>query len=172
MLIDTSTLVRTLQIRHPSWCQNVTVNVNGRHWIESGKPGTYIAVDRKWRDGDSVEVKLPMSLHFEALPGRSDVIAMLYGPIVLAGRLGRTGLTSGADTIINERSIGDVLKENIEVPRLVGNVEEIVKHVKRSSDSALAFRTDGIGDPFDVELIPYFRIAHERYNLYWETKQA
>ena len=32
----------------------------------------------------------------------------------------------------------------------------------------LTFRTVGVGRPRDVELAPYFRLAHERYNLYWK----
>ena len=67
-----------------------------------------VAVGRIWQNGDRVEVKLPMSLRSEQLPGTSDVGAFLYGPIVLAGKLGKTGLTSGADIIVNERTVGDV----------------------------------------------------------------
>jgi hypothetical protein len=36
----------------------------------------------------------------------------------------------------------------------------------------LTFRTAGLGRPRDVELIPYFRLAHERYNLYWRVVPA
>jgi DUF1680 family protein len=162
----------TMNIRHPSWCQALVIKVNGRHWAKSQQPGRYVAVDRVWHNGDTLEVTLPMSLHLEPLPGRPDVVALLYGPIVLAGRLGRKGLTPGADIIVNERTYGDVLKDEVEVPKLVGDAEEIVKHVKRSADGSLTFHTNGIGDPHDVSLIPYFRVAHERYTLYWVTNKA
>ena len=162
----------TMNIRHPAWCQVLTIKVNGRPWAKSQQPGRYVAVDRVWHNGDTVEVELPMSLRVEPLPERPDVVAMLYGPIVLAGRLGRKGLTPGADLIVNERTIGDVLKEEVEVPKLVGDAEEIVKNVKRSADGSLTFHTSGIGDPNDVSLIPFFRVAHERYTLYWVTHKA
>ena len=32
----------------------------------------------------------------------------------------------------------------------------------------LTFRSSGIGQPRDVELAPYYRLAHERYNVYWK----
>ncbi len=54
----------------------------------------------------------------------------------------------------------------------VGDAEEIVKNVKRSEDASLTFHTNGIGDPHDVSLIPFFRIAHERYTLYWVSHKA
>ena len=35
--------------------------------------------------------------------------------------------------------------------------------------AALTFQTRGVGHPREVSLIPYYRIAHERYNLYWKV---
>jgi uncharacterized protein len=161
----------SLKVRHPSWCRVVTVKVNGRHRATSRQPGTYVSVERTWRTGDKVEVHLPMMLRTEPLPGSADRLAILYGPIVLAGRLGKKGLTPEADFISNERTIGDVLNEDVEVPRLIGTSEEIVSRIKREKSAELSFYTTGIGRPNDVHLIPYYRIAHERYNLYWKTIQ-
>jgi DUF1680 family protein len=158
-----------LKIRHPSWCHAVTITVNGRKLVTSRQPGKYVAVDRVWRTGDIVEVHLPMRLCTEALPGNPNVVAILYGPVVLAGRLGRKGLTPRADIIVNERTYGDVLNDAMDVPVLIGNAHEIVSHIKPSTGPPLAFHTTGIGLPHDVDLIPYYRIAHERYNLYWKV---
>jgi uncharacterized protein len=159
----------TLNVRHPSWCETVTINVNGRRRATSRRPGGYVALNRVWRDGDTVEVHLPMTLRAEPLPGNADLVAFLYGPLVLAGRLGREGLKPGADIIVNERTYGDVLNDKVEVPLLVGDAREIVRQVRPSKGEALTFRTNGIGRPRDVNLIPFYRIAHERYNLYWKV---
>jgi DUF1680 family protein len=159
----------TLNIRHPAWCQTVTITVNGRRQATSRRPGGYVAVKRVWRDGDTVEVHLPMTLRAEPLPGHTDLVAFLYGPIVLAGRLGREGLTPGADIIVNERTYGDVLNDKVEVPTLFGDAREIVRQLRPSTSEALTFHTKGIGRPRDITLIPYYRIAHERYNLYWKV---
>jgi len=145
------------------------VGVNKRRWTTSRQPGRYIAVNRVWHSGDIVEVHLPMELRTEPLPGHPDVVAILYGPIVLAGRLGRKGLKPGADIIVNERTYGDVLKDEVEVPVLIGDAREIVRQIKPSTGGALTFHTTGIGHPSDVSLMPYYRIAHERYNLYWKV---
>lgn len=159
----------TLNIRQPSWCRVMTITVNGRRRATSHQPGEYIVVNRVWRNGDVVEVHLPMSLKTEALPGHPDVVAILYGPIVLAGRMGRKGLTPGADIIVNERTYGDLLNDEVDVPVLIGDPQEIVNQIKPSAESALTFQTTGIGHPHDVNLIAYFRVAHERYNLYWKV---
>jgi uncharacterized protein len=159
----------TLNVRHPSWCAAVTISVNGRRHTTSRQPGGYVALQRVWRDGDTVEVRLPMALRAEPLPGNPDLVAFVYGPVVLAGRLGREGLTPGADIIVNERTYGDVLNEKVEVPVLAGDAREVVSRIKPSAGEALTFRTEGIGRPHDVSLIPFYRVAHERYNLYWKV---
>src|SRR4030095_5431174 len=123
----------TLKIRHPFWCQTAIVTINGRRWSTSSQPGTYLAINRMWRNGDVVEVHLAMSLRTEPLPGHPDIIAILYGPIVLAGALGRKGVTPGADIIVNERTIGDMLNDEVDLPVLRGDPEETVRQIKPSS---------------------------------------
>ena len=126
-------------------------------------------MSRVWHTGDVVEVHLPMALRTEPLPGNADVVAILYGPVVLAGRLGGKGLAQGADLIVNERTTGDVLNEAVDVPILSGDAQSIIAQISPSARSALTFHTAGIGRPHDVSLIPYYRVAHERYNLYWKV---
>ena len=128
-----------LNIRHPNWCKEMTIAINGRGSVNSQTPGSYVALERVWHDGDSVEVELPMSLRVEALPGRPEFVALLYGPIVLAGRLGQKGLKAGSDLIVNERTIGDVLNDSVEVPQFAGDADQLVARVKRSPGPALAF---------------------------------
>src|SRR3712207_8666151 len=55
----------------------------------------------------------------------------------LAGRLGRQGLTPGADIIVNERTYGDVLNEEVEVPVLAGDAGELVRHITPSAGEPL-----------------------------------
>ena len=62
-----------------------------------------------------------------------------------------------------------MLNEEVGVPVLRGDPQEIVRRIKPSAESALTFQTTGIGDPHDVSLIPFYRIAHERYTLYWKV---
>jgi uncharacterized protein len=134
----------TLKIRHPSWCSRVTVSVNGHRETISRTAGRYIDIERVWRDGDTVAVHLPMERRLEPLPNAPHLVAMMYGPLVLAGRLGTAGLSPGADIIVNERTSGDMLNIPMEVPSLARTQSEI-------------------------ELVPWHRIAHERYTLYFRS---
>jgi hypothetical protein len=159
----------TIRLRNPEWCKGMTVSVNGRRWKGHAEEDGYVAVTREWRNADRVEIDLPMTLRAEALPGASDIVAFVYGPVVLAGRLGRDGLEPGNQIIINERESGTMLNAAIQVPDLAGEPGSVVARIRQDRQDPLAFRTDGIGQPHDLELAPFYRLAHERYNLYWKV---
>jgi DUF1680 family protein len=162
----------TLNVRRPSWCAAMDVRVNGRRWIGDAVADGYVGITREWRRGDVVDVGLPMTLRPELLPGTTDVAAFTYGPIVLAGRLGRDGLAAGSQIIVNERQSGSMLNAAVEIPVLAGDIAALVKQIRQDPRDPLAFRTDGIGRPHDVDLAPYYRLAHERYNVYWKVVPA
>ncbi|MDR2763752.1 MAG: glycoside hydrolase family 127 protein [Tannerella sp.] len=78
-----------LRVRIPSWAaQNVTVTVNGKP-SATGKPGSYVELPRRWREGDRIAFTLPMDLRIspyhglDTVPGY-DRYAVEYGPFLLA----------------------------------------------------------------------------------------
>ncbi|HEU4996775.1 MAG TPA: beta-L-arabinofuranosidase domain-containing protein [Gemmatimonadaceae bacterium] len=157
----------TLRVRRPAWCERMTVSVNRRHVRADADATGYVPVTRDWRAGDVVDVKLPMTLRTEPLPGASDLVAFVYGPIVLAGTLGTEGVTPADQIIKNERTSGNMLNAAVEVPVLVGDALDLARHVRPVPGEPLTFETVGLGRSRDVRLAPYFRLAHERYTLYW-----
>ena len=173
LTITTDRPVRaTLRVRRPGWCGGMTLRVNGRRWNGEVSANGYAAVDREWRSGDRIDVELPMTLRAEPLPGASEYVAFVYGPIVLAGRLGSEGLAPGNQIIVNERESGNMLNAGVDVPSLAGDAASLPARVRQDPRAPLTFRTTGIGRRRDVELAPYYRLAHERYNLYWKVIPA
>jgi DUF1680 family protein len=160
----------TLAIRQPGWCPAMTVTLNGKRMAVSRKPGRYHELRRKFRSGDVVEVRMPMSLRIEALPNSLEHAAVVYGPIVLAGRLGTEGLTPGSQLIVNERESGNMLQADVKVPRWTKPLDDLVANTSRTSPERLEFRTAGFEGGASVELVPWFRLTHERYNLYWKSE--
>jgi DUF1680 family protein len=80
----------TLKVRRPSWAESgFAVLVNDKPVPASG---SYVAIDREWKDGDRVDVRMPMALHYETMPDNPRMVAILYGPMVLAGDLGTDGM--------------------------------------------------------------------------------
>jgi DUF1680 family protein len=75
----------TLYLRIPSWAQPKPVlSVNGKRVSEAVDPGTFASIRRTWKDGDRVEIELPMPLRLEAVDANhQNMVAMLRGPLVL-----------------------------------------------------------------------------------------
>lgn len=78
----------TLKLRIPGWCQGATLTVNGQPWQPQTplKPGTYVDVFRTWKQGDRVELHLPMPVRLlEANPLVEEArnqVAVTRGPLV------------------------------------------------------------------------------------------
>jgi DUF1680 family protein len=153
-----------LKIRWPAWAQSaIAVRVNGKKQKISGQPGSYVTLDREWRDGDRVDIQLPMTLHTEPLPGTTNIVALLYGPIVLAGELGTNGMPNPYAKV----QTAFVRWLTPPVPVLVAaNQKSLLKHVHPTGEP-LTFRTQNLGRPNDVTLIPFYKAQHERYSVYW-----
>jgi DUF1680 family protein len=155
-----------LKIRHPAWATGgMKISVNGKRQKIESAAGSYATVEREWRDGDTVEIRLPMKLHTEYLPDTTNEIALLYGPIVLAGELG----TNGMPARLTANGQGDFNRvADPSVPMFATTSDQLVKHVKPVRGQPLTFRTDGIGRPADVTLIPFYEMHHQRYSVYWK----
>ncbi len=158
-----------LRIRHPEWCAEMTTAWNGKSVATSKLPGSYFELPGgRIRPGDTLRITLPMKLRAEPLPNSPDHVALMYGPIVLAGRMGTEGLTPGSQLIINERESGNMLQADVKIPRWTKPLDQLAANTSRINQETLEFRATGFEDGASVDLLPWFRLTHERYNLYWE----
>jgi DUF1680 family protein len=77
----------TLYFRIPSWSVNTVLTVNGE--AVNAEAGSYCAVKRVWKSGDSVRLVLDMSPHFLVNDAVKPVkTSVYYGPLLLAFRTG------------------------------------------------------------------------------------
>ena len=67
-----------IAVRIPGWCENATVTCGN----ETFSPASgYLTLDRVWRDGDTVEIRLPITLKKVTQKGKT---AFTYGALTLA----------------------------------------------------------------------------------------
>lgn len=72
-----------LRLRVPEWCSSFEAEIDGRKVI--GKPGEWLNVERQWRDGDTLAVRMAMPLFTERHSARlPELVAVKRGPQVLA----------------------------------------------------------------------------------------
>jgi hypothetical protein len=164
-------LTLTLRVRQPAWCRpGITVRVNGRVVEAAPDASGYVPLTREWRDGDLVEIGLPMTLRTEALPGDPKIVAIFDGPILLAGAMGTSGLPGGGQYAADQQQYRGWPTPS--EPSLIGEPTAILAALKPVSGEPLIFKTEGIGRPRDLTLIPFYRLHHQRYTVYWPTGPA
>ena len=84
-----------LKIRVPYWAtKGVAASINGDQQEVAATPSTYLTLEHAWKAGDVVAVDIPLTLHIATTPDDKQVQAAMYGPLVLAARLGTEGLTT------------------------------------------------------------------------------
>jgi hypothetical protein len=153
----------SLHIRVPDWsARGARVRLNGRELDVTSSPRSYLVLTRTWQNGDRLDVEYSMDLHLKPLPDDPRVAAIMYGPIVLAGRLGAEGVTDSLIHGFYGPSSPPVL-----TPCLVVTNPDVHSWVAPVSGRPLTFRTNGVGVPHDVELIPLYELFDERYAVYW-----
>ncbi|MBG8553430.1 glycoside hydrolase family 127 protein [Hymenobacter guriensis] len=141
-----------LKLRQPGWATGgLKLRLNGKAVEAKAGSDGYVVLTRKWRSGDRVELVLPKSLYTEALPDNQQRLAMLYGPWLLAGQLGKQA--------------PDAQKG---APVLVTTQPEISSFVQPVDQQAVAFEVSQLSQSQPVRLVPFYQVYDEHYNVYWD----
>ena len=157
-----------VSIRYPSWATSgMTLTVNGRPQALAAARGSYVTIDREWTSGDRIDVRLPMALHTEAMPDNPKMIAVMYGPLVLAGDLGREGLDAIRRYGPSAPPVGRV--KTPPIPAFVGDIVSVTSKIVADPVRPLQFKTVGLAQPHDVTLVPFYRVVDQRYTVYWNV---
>ncbi len=162
-----------LRLRVPAWAQRGgQVHLNGRRLEGFSSAGSYFVLDRTWSDGDRVELDLPLGLHVEPLLGDETQQAVLYGPLVLAGRLGSAGLTAAnlrAEPTA-PRTVPEYKSEPVPAPVLRVDAADPGAWLEPVPGRPLEFRPRGQAP--GLTLAPLNAIFDERYAVYWRQPPA
>jgi len=75
-----------LKLRVPYWTKGGSVKINGHPVPTFSNPSSYLVLRGPWKNGDRIELSLPMHLHAAPMPDRETLQAAMYGPVVLAAR--------------------------------------------------------------------------------------
>jgi DUF1680 family protein len=150
----------TLLIRKPYWSTGKTrFFMNGKenqniksydNNFEFDRIDGYIPLRVTMKKNDKLEMRLNMGLYTESMPDNPNRIAFKYGPIVLAGQLGK----EMPDPVFG-------------TPVLLTDNKNINDWIKPTSQP-LQFEMKEVGKPFDVKLIPFYKMYDQYYSVYWD----
>ena len=132
-----------IYLRIPSWI------LSNQSWIEINdirqtitfQPSTYIRLpETHWTNNDRIVFHMPMDLHMEPINDNSNLVSILYGPIVLGG-------------LINQAK------------QLSNDVNRIQK-ISHSSSQSLLFETTA-RDGTTFQFLPLYEIINQTYTVYF-----
>jgi uncharacterized protein len=131
---STATKASAISLRIPAWCDNPRLSVNGQA-LRSRVVDGYVRVRRTWKEGDVIRLNLPRELRVEPTPDDPNTVALMLGPLVLAGDLGPA----------TERWEGLA-------PVLVG--ADLPHGIVPTAEAAV-YRTQSVARPADLTLRPF-----------------
>ncbi len=141
-----------LHVLVPLWAtEGVQVKLNGEAMDAQAEPVSYLTIEREWHDGDTLQVSMPMRLYAHPMPDDPELVAIMYGPVVLAG------LTQESTYVVTE------------TPDPISGIEPV-------EGQPLTFLWRGhtsraTGETTDITLIPLTRVSDEPYGVYWVVTQ-
>jgi DUF1680 family protein len=74
-----------IHARVPRWAAHgFFVRVNGQDQRLDAQPGTYLTVRRDWKEGDTLELRMPFGFHLSPVMDQPNIASLFYGPVLLA----------------------------------------------------------------------------------------
>jgi hypothetical protein len=96
LTVRTAKTVRfPLYLRIPLWCDNPKVTANSRVTALKGREGSYILIDREWKDGDEVGLTLPMKISITKWTSNQDGTSVSRGPLTYSLKIGESYVRAG-----------------------------------------------------------------------------
>ena len=161
-----------VNFRYPSWVQEgaLSISVNGKAIKIEGKPDTFVAVNRKWKNGDIIKVELPMKLRTVDLPDHSEFVSFMYGPIVLAAKTDTTDLVG---LLADGSRMGHIANGKLypleDAPSFIIDDFKNIKLAKIENEPlTFKFETNIVPEKYQgLKLEPFYRIHDARYEVYF-----
>ncbi len=76
-----------LNVRVPKWAtKGFFVKINGREESVRALPGSYLTLSRDWKDGDTVELRMPFQFYLDPVMDQQNIASLFYGPVLLAAQ--------------------------------------------------------------------------------------
>jgi len=152
-----------INLRVPYWVEGGKVKINGSELPAFASPSSYLTLNRVWKNGDKIELSLPMGLHIDSMPDNENVQAVMYGPLVLAAQF---------DAVSKEMTYGDYepkAGDQYKVPNIVADASNPTGWVEPDAKQSLLFHAVGQSQP--MNLVPLNQVIHDRYAVYWNVNK-
>ncbi|MFL2590382.1 MAG: beta-L-arabinofuranosidase domain-containing protein [Flavobacteriaceae bacterium] len=73
-----------IYFRIPSWAENSEILINGKKIKVTAQKGKYLRINRKWSNGDLVNLNLPKTLSIKTWEKNHSSVSLNYGPLTFS----------------------------------------------------------------------------------------
>src|SRR5262249_26472264 len=147
-----------LNVRHPWWAtEGFAISVNGQQQSSVGMPGSFVALNRSWKSGDTVQVSMPMSFRMEGFKDNPKRAAVMYGPLVMA-----------AQTDSGNRLSAIVTDDET----FLAGMKPVAGKALEFTAPGNVFRTNKETETEVVTFRPLLRMMDDSYAVYWDRMSA
>lgn len=77
-----------LYLRIPRWCAAPTAEINGQPVKLGARPLTYVMIERVWKAGDRLALRLPMQVSVRHWAKNQNAVSVDYGPLTFSLKIG------------------------------------------------------------------------------------
>ncbi len=163
----------TLMVRYPAWVEDgaLKITVNDEELQYHANKASYVAIKRKWENGDEVQISLPMHTSIEHMPNVPNYVAILHGPILLGAKTGTEDL---AGLIADDSRWGHIAHgEKLPVDKAPIIIEDDFSKIGNKlipvKGKPMHFSAPDLQlvNPVHVEFEPFYQIHDSRYMMYW-----
>lgn len=164
-----------VHLRHPSWVKEgkMQITVNGQPLKATKNENGFVVINRQWKTGDVISIRLPMQAEMEYLPDGSPWASFLYGPIVLAAKTDTSKLVG---LKADGSRMGHVARGPLypidKAPMIVSSQNNPALQLKPVKDKPLHFTLANLVYPSsfkNLTLQPFYTIHDARYMIYWRV---
>ncbi|BCM90639.1 hypothetical protein IAD21_02496 [Abditibacteriota bacterium] len=133
-----------LYLRIPRWSDGAEVKLNNKAVKVAATPLSYVVLDRDWKNGDTVSLRLPMQIDLTTWAANKNSMSVNYGPLSFALDSGEKWTRDGGTDEWPEYSVAPIGAWNYGLPTSV-----------KATDFKIV-RTKGAlpGQPFTLENTP------------------
>jgi hypothetical protein len=159
-----------LHLRLPGWLASAAeVRLNGKHLAAKLIPGAgnYLKLDRQWRDGDTIDLRLPMSVRVRRAMDDPGIVSFFHGPVLLAGALGAKDMPA-RDTTTSPQGFHKLPVPP--VPALTSAWPGALTPVANQPLHFIVPVAAMTNSPSSIMLKPFYDLHHQRYTVYWQTR--
>ncbi len=130
-----------IKVRVPRWAtRGFDVKINGQAQTVEAIPGTYLTLSRTWKDGDTIELRMPFHFYLMRVMDQPNIASIFYGPVLLAAEEPGSR-TDWRPITLDAEGIGNSIE---------------------GDPATLRFTTNG------VNLKPFYE-SYDRYSVYFDV---